>query len=356
MNLLSIIIPICLLIMVLILLLVKKANRLKTVKNQTSNEVQAIGEEGKFFVEGLRDIFQATELVKDKNNYELASVLGYFATSLFDKNSSEAVLWDISQNCISQLGLEDCVIYLLNEKDQSLEQKAAFGNKHKGQKQILSPIKIPMGKGIVGEAAASEQPIIVADTSLDKRYILDDKRRYSELAVPIIDDGVMLGVLDSEHSTKGFFTSRHLALFRLIAKLTAIKLQRIEKKSNLPLTNGNAYYKEFRRLLIVEKIYRNPDVSLTSVSEVLNISATYLSQLVNKLENQSFTDSINRFRVSDAEEMLADSDFNGYTVVSLGLEAGFNSKSSFYLAFKKYCGMTPTEYRKQARTRKVAFS
>ena len=122
------------------------------------------------------------------------------------------------------------------------------------------------------------------------------------------------------------------------------------------LTNGNAYYKEFRRLLIVEKIYRNPDVSLTSVSEVLNISATYLSQLVNKLENQSFTDSINRFRVSDAEEMLADSDFNGYTVVSLGLEAGFNSKSSFYLAFKKYCGMTPTEYRKQARTRKVAFS
>lgn len=44
--------------------------------------------------------------------------------------------------------------------------------------------------------------------------------------------------------------------------------------------------------------------------------------------------------------MILSNEYNQYTITSIGLEAGFNSNASFYRAFKKECGQSPTEYRK----------
>jgi hypothetical protein len=52
---------------------------------------------------------------------ELERTITYFSTSLYGKNTVDEILWDISKNCISQLGFQDCVIYLLNEETQKLE-------------------------------------------------------------------------------------------------------------------------------------------------------------------------------------------------------------------------------------------
>ena len=70
-------------------------------------------------------------------------VISYFATSLFGKNSEEDILWDITKNCIGQLGLEDCVIYLFDEHQQFLMQKAAYGPKNPVNLEISQPIAIP---------------------------------------------------------------------------------------------------------------------------------------------------------------------------------------------------------------------
>ncbi|MDH7446257.1 helix-turn-helix domain-containing protein [Aquimarina sp. 2201CG14-23] len=276
------------------------------------------------------------------------SILSYFATSLFEKNNVNDVLWDIVENCISHLHLEDCVIYMLDKEKQYLIQKAAFGNKNNGEKKIISPIKIKKGKGIVGNVAESGRYQRVNDVSKNSTYIIDDASRMSELSVPICIEGTVIGVLDSEHSEKNYFTNDHVFLFHLIAKLTEKKLKQICSNSTpCNITNDNSYYKELEFLMKEVKIYRNPNLGLESVAKKLKISSNYLSQLVNKLTGKNFADYINTFRVEDAKLKLRNVNFINYTIVGIALESGFNSKSTFYSAFKKIAGISPSIYRKK---------
>ncbi|WP_299259285.1 helix-turn-helix domain-containing protein [uncultured Aquimarina sp.] len=275
------------------------------------------------------------------------TILSYFATSLFEKNNVDDVLWDIVENCISHLHLEDCVIYVLDKEKEYLIQKAAFGNKNNGEKKIVSPIKIKIGNGIVGNVAKTKRYQRINNVSKNASYIIDDASRMSELSVPICIEGSIIGVLDSEHSEKNFFTNDHLFLFHLIAKLTEQKLKQIcRNTSACHITNDNAYYKELEFLMKEAKLYRNPNLGLDSVASKLKISSNYLSQLVNKLTGKNFADYINTFRVEDAKSKLKSTSFANYTIVSIALESGFNSKSTFYAAFKKVAGISPSVYRK----------
>lgn len=275
------------------------------------------------------------------------SILSYFATSLFEKNNVNDVLWDIVENCISHLHLEDCVIYMLDKEKQYLIQKAAFGNKNNGEKKIVSPIKVEMGDGIVGNVAKSKRYQRINDVRKNAFYIVDDASRMSELSVPICIEGDIIGVLDSEHSENNFFTNDHVFLFHLIAKLTEKKLKQIcGNSTTYHITNDNTYYKELEFLMKEAKLYRNPNLGLDSVASKLKISSNYLSQLVNKLTGKNFADYINTFRVEDAKLKLRNTNFMNYTIVGIALESGFNSKSTFYSSFKKVTGISPSSYRK----------
>ncbi|MEL6304071.1 MAG: helix-turn-helix domain-containing protein, partial [Bacteroidota bacterium] len=275
----------------------------------------------------------------------ITQILTYFATSLFDKNTESEVLWDIAKNCIAKLDLEDCILYRLDDQKNALVQKAAYGHKDGGNKKILSPIEIPCGFGIVGSTCRSGVYQKVDVLQQDPRYIIDDKARGSELAVPIFLDGEVWGVLDSEHSEEYFFTDQHVQLFQLIAKLTAIKLGQLKKASQGHLTEENTHYQNFLGWLNEERSFTNPDLSLETASAHLNISPGYLSQLINAISGTSFPEFINALRVNEAKQLLMDPEYTNYTIVAIGLEAGFNSKSAFYNAFKKQSGQTPSEYR-----------
>jgi signal transduction histidine kinase len=164
-------------------------------------------------------------------------ILTYFATSLYGQNTVDDVFWDIARNCISQLQFEDCVIYQADEDRQLLVQRAAFGPKSPKEHELLNPMEIPLGTGIVGHVAASGKAEIVKDTSRDKRYIVDDNKRNSEMAVPIMVDGKVFGVIDSEHSRKGFYTRRHLHILTRIAEIAAAKISKylIEERIRLKI-------------------------------------------------------------------------------------------------------------------------
>ena len=154
-------------------------------------------------------------------------IVNLFSTSLYGHYSLEDIFWDIANNCIQLLGFEDCVIYQLDAEKKILLQIAAAGPKKMGEKRgIVNPIEIPLGKGIVGSVATSGKPEIIKNTAKDKRYIIDDELRFSEMTVPILVDGKVYAVIDSEHSRKKFFTSNHL---RILIKVAGICSSRLVK-------------------------------------------------------------------------------------------------------------------------------
>jgi len=95
--------------------------------------------------------------------------------------------------------------------------------------------------------------------------------------------------------------------------------------------------------------YMNPSLSLEALAKEIRISPVRLSEQIRHHTNHSFSDFINKSRVEDAKAYLKDPEFMHYTIVAIGLECGFNSKSAFYTAFKKFTGKTPSGYRKEQR-------
>lgn len=163
---------------------------------------------------------------EQRDQIEAEKTINYFATSMNDKKTVDDILWDVTKNCIGKMNFEDCVIYLLDEQDNTLVQKASYGPKTDENNRIISPLKLPVGKGIVGAVAASGKPELINDTSKDPRYVVDDKQRLSEITVPIVSDGKVLGIIDCEHSRKNFFNGRHLMMLTTIASLCANKIVR----------------------------------------------------------------------------------------------------------------------------------
>lgn len=155
---------------------------------------------------------------------DIDETINYFAASLYGKNTVDEILWDVAKNCIARLGFVDCVIYLINEEQTALVQKAAYGNKNPEAYSILNPLVIPLGEGIVGSVARTGKPEIITDTTQDPRYVLDDEIRYAELAVPLLLHNKVIGVIDSEHPEKGFFQEYHLEALQTIAAICSSKI------------------------------------------------------------------------------------------------------------------------------------
>ncbi|MBO9152988.1 histidine kinase [Chitinophaga sp. GCM10012297] len=166
------------------------------------------------------------QMARYRRQYRTEATLNYFTTSLFGKNTVDDILWDVAKNCISRLHLEDCVIYLVDEERGVLVQKAAYGPKNPVRFEIRDPIEIRLGRGIVGSVAVTGRPELIPDTSKDPRYIVDDERRLSEITVPITESGKVIGIIDSEHSRRNFYTAGHLVLLQRVAAICASKISR----------------------------------------------------------------------------------------------------------------------------------
>ena len=85
--------------------------------------------------------------------------------------------------------------------------------------------EIPLGRGLVGYAAETRQAVLVPDVSKDPRYIEGNPETRSELAVPLIYKDKVIGVLDLEHTRRGFFTDDHRRTMMTLAAQVAIAIE-----------------------------------------------------------------------------------------------------------------------------------
>jgi AraC-like DNA-binding protein len=93
-----------------------------------------------------------------------------------------------------------------------------------------------------------------------------------------------------------------------------------------------------------EKPYLNHKITLHEVSVLLDISPNNLSQVINEKTGLNFNDYINSYRVKEAKLILSSPEFQKLTIDAIAKNAGFNSRTPFYNAFKKHAAMTPKEY------------
>lgn len=84
---------------------------------------------------------------------------------------------------------------------------------------------IPLGKGLVGYAARHKQPVLVGDVTKDPRYINTNPETRSELTVPLIYKDHVIGVLDVEHTRRGYFTDDHVRTLTTLAAQVAIAIE-----------------------------------------------------------------------------------------------------------------------------------
>ena len=96
-------------------------------------------------------------------------------------------------------------------------------------------------------------------------------------------------------------------------------------------------------ILAKENLFLDANLSLQKVSELLKISPLKISQTLNEHCDTNFNDYINTFRIEAAKKIIANK--SSLTLEAISMDCGFNSKSTFYSAFKKHTGMTPSKFR-----------
>jgi AraC-like DNA-binding protein len=103
-------------------------------------------------------------------------------------------------------------------------------------------------------------------------------------------------------------------------------------------------------LMTKERPYRDPDLTLPALAERLDTTPHKLSEVLNTELSQTFYDFVNSYRVEEVRRRLAASESKHLNVLTLAMDAGFASKSTFNQVFKKQTGQTPSTYRKAGRS------
>jgi AraC-like DNA-binding protein len=126
----------------------------------------------------------------------------------------------------------------------------------------------------------------------------------------------------------------------------------IKHKSQKQETNNpklDEIVQKIKTVMEEEKLYQEPELTLQHIADKLQFPTYQVSQAINDGLRKSFYDLINGYRVDEAKLLLLNPKNRNYTILSVGFEAGFNSKTTFNTVFKKFTGLTPTEYREQQK-------
>lgn len=115
-------------------------------------------------------------------------------------------------------------------------------------------------------------------------------------------------------------------------------------KSGLNNEIATAIHEKLIQVMKSQKLYTEPELSLSMLAGKINVHPNYLSQVINEKEGKSFFDYINNLRVEEFKRLMALPGSNQFTMLSLAYDCGFNSKSSFNKNFKKATGQSPSAY------------
>ena len=119
-------------------------------------------------------------------------------------------------------------------------------------------------------------------------------------------------------------------------------------KQKVPAVAENKVFEEIRnkltKLMEQEQPYLDPELSLAKLSSLMKLKPEILSEFLNSILNQNFFDFINKHRIEEFKIQCLEKDKKHLSFIGIASECGFNSKAAFYRAFKKYEGISPSDY------------
>jgi sigma-B regulation protein RsbU (phosphoserine phosphatase) len=91
--------------------------------------------------------------------------------------------------------------------------------------RVQGKLRVAASEGIVGAAATLKEPVVVPDVTVDSRYLMVNPETRSELAIPMIHKGKVIGVLDLESPQPNYFTNDHVQTLSILAGNLAVSLE-----------------------------------------------------------------------------------------------------------------------------------
>ncbi|HZQ21513.1 MAG TPA: GAF domain-containing protein [Terriglobales bacterium] len=156
-------------------------------------------------------------------------------------------------------------ILLLDDSGEKLQHRFSL----RFQENIQLKHDIPLGRGVVGYAAQHKQAVLVSDTGKDPRYIAVNSETRSELAVPLIYKDKVIGVLDLEHTRRGFFTEDHKRTITTLAAQIAIAIENAQlyehiAKQEKRLERDLALARELQFRLLPQTLPKLPNLEVAA--------------------------------------------------------------------------------------------
>jgi PAS domain S-box-containing protein len=139
------------------------------------------------------------------------------------------VYWTALEEIPEELGFVDCVVYEYDHHLNELKQVAARNGKLDHARILTRPFVLKNGEGIVGLAASERRNVLVTDTRNEPNYRPAGVAALSELAVPIIGDGRLFGVISATHPEANYFHARHERFLNMLSGILAVKLLQAEQ-------------------------------------------------------------------------------------------------------------------------------
>ena len=99
-----------------------------------------------------------------------------------------------------------------------------------------------------------------------------------------------------------------------------------------------------KKTIEANKYYQDPDASLSSLAEKLGLTVHELSRIINTVLKKSFNDFVNEYRVIEVIRKMQDPTYNRLSLLGIAFDSGFNSKTTFSRAFRRFTGKTPGQY------------
>ncbi|HSM85264.1 MAG TPA: GAF domain-containing SpoIIE family protein phosphatase, partial [Candidatus Limnocylindrales bacterium] len=159
-----------------------------------------------------------TRIVRQANTLGLLNEISRELTSILNLDQ---LLKRVGDLLLKLIDYQMFSILLLDDSKQKLVHR--FSVRFKENIQLKHDI--PLGRGLVGAAALEKKPVLVPDVTRDPRYIKANPETRSELCVPLIHKDNVIGVLDLEHTRRGFFNEEHVRTMTTLAAQIAIAVE-----------------------------------------------------------------------------------------------------------------------------------